>query len=76
MSNIYNQIGANIRRYRKARHMTMQQLADAMPFECSCGMIGFWERADRKPTAEQIYALSVALKCSVNALYAADNELF
>ena len=55
---IYTAIGAQIRRYRKTRGMTMQDLADAMSLAgdagITAGMIGAWERGERAILAHHI----------------------
>lgn len=66
-------ISENIRSMRKSRGLTMAQVADRMTDAgedvISSSMVGSWERGERRPSADSLYLLSIALRCSIDSLF-------
>lgn len=66
-------IGMNIRQIRKARGLTIEEVANkyaAVSGEAiSSGLIGAWERNEKRISASQVYFISRSLECSIERLY-------
>lgn len=73
MSITEKQIGENIRRIRKLKGLTIEQLADKYSevsgVPISSGTVGAWERAEKRISAMQLYYTAMALECPVERLY-------
>lgn len=67
------QIGANIRRVRKVRGLSMQDLSNYIAKitgeDISPSMIGMWERGDRRISGYYINILCKALGCTPNLIF-------
>lgn len=72
-SELSKQIGLNIRKIRKRRGLTMSQVADRYSIisgtAISSGLIGSWERSERRIFADQAFWLAKALQCHVAKIY-------
>jgi len=62
-----NAFGAEVRRRREARRMTLETLARRAGL--SEGFIGFVERGEREPSLSTILALSAGLECEPYELF-------
>jgi len=63
---ILKTFGAQVRKLRKERGMTQEQLADAAGIERS--YMGTIERGERNPTLLKVYRIAKALKVSAGQL--------
>ena len=66
-----NSIGNNIRKFRKAKKMTQQQLAMELALDCST--ISKYERNEINITPDIIIDLCNTFSCSPNDLFGVDN---
>lgn len=72
MSESANIIGKNIRQIRNLRGMTIQQLVERLQLfdlVISAGLLSAWQRGQRRICAEYLQKLSLALNCTIDALY-------
>jgi len=60
-------LGLRLRQLRKERHMTHQELADAV--RVSRPLIGFWERSSCQPTAAAVERIAAALGVKPGELF-------
>jgi len=60
MSNIRQLVGKNVRRYREARNLTQEMLADMV--DVSGSYIGYIERGQQSPSLKLLEKISVALE--------------
>ena len=71
MSDFFSELGTNIRKFRKLRSLSTRELADiicGLGYETNGAQIGAWERGERSVSAEQLYYISMALRCSTTSL--------
>lgn len=66
-------IGARIKELRKAKHLTVEDIAGFMGFE-SEQAIYKWQRGDSLPTVDNLYALSRLFETSVDAILTGEKE--
>ena len=62
----YSAMGGRIRRLRKEKQLTQEQLAEAA--EISLSFLGHIERGTRKPSVQTIVLIADALGCSVDEI--------
>lgn len=66
--------GANIKRLRKERGITVQQIADFMGFTEPVAVYK-WQRGDSLPSTDNLLALSKLMKCSMEDILVEDDEM-
>ena len=66
-------IGARIRELRKARHLTVEDVARFMGFESEQAVYK-WQRGDSLPTVDNLYALSRLFETSVDSILTGHTE--
>lgn len=66
--------GANIKRLRKERGITVQQIADFMGFTEPVAVYK-WQRGASLPTTDNLLALSKLMKCSMEDILVEDDEM-
>ena len=65
--------GARIKELRKARHLTVEDVAGFMGFESEQAVYK-WQRGDSLPTVDNLYALSRLLHTSVDDILIGEKE--
>lgn len=71
-SQVSRQIGANIRKARKAAGLTQRQLAERIGTDSF--QVSRWERGANRPQYETLAALAAALGLTPTAFYAEPDE--
>lgn len=66
--------GANIKRLRKEKGITVQQIADFMGFTEPVAVYK-WQRGDSLPTTNNLLALSKLMNCSMEDILVEDDEM-
>ena len=66
-------IGARIKQLRKARNLTVEDIARFMGFESEQAVYK-WQRGDSLPTVDNLYALSRLFDTSVDDILIGDRE--
>ena len=66
-------IGARIKQRRKARNLTVEDIARFMGFESEQAVYK-WQRGDSLPTVDNLYALSRLFDTSVDDILIGDRE--
>ena len=66
--------GANIKRLRKEKGITVQQIADFMGFTEPVAVYK-WQRGDSLPSTDNLLALSKLMKCSMEDILVEDDEM-
>lgn len=66
--------GANIKKLRNERSLTVQQIADFMGFTEPVAVYK-WQRGDSLPTTDNLLALSKLMNCSMEDILVEDDEM-
>ena len=66
--------GANIKKIRKEKGITVQQIADFMGFSEPVSVYK-WQRGDSLPTTDNLLALSKLMNCSMEDILVEDDEM-
>lgn len=65
-------VGLKIREYRKAKHLTMKQIGEAV--NATEGTVSLWERGKREPSIGNIKKIAQILGCSISDLLGETEE--